>query len=371
MQKEQVTLENKRKLGSGWSPTDSINISNHNYNKEKPIQENVDESSESDPETKELDEYLERRLERIQAQKALRDVRRNSGKIPSIHNKSKSKQKLVIHEDSEYEYILESEEEEEDWLSESSGTITPADKIFTNSFMKENNPKDIRKNEISKRSSNPFEWVLSTNQNKDGRVTHAHARTSKINNDGSCLETKVESFAFSKILDFGEEDEERKEDSYLNPSIDSSNGFSNISAIIGQQNFNRASMLSFQEPSMADEDYEFDNEFKDLYDSQTQDNNDKNIPKISLLESSDGESQDMKMQNNVKILKNDMGKITKDLEKIRDLIMTAPDAQNLLKDIKQANHEEIGEAESEGDSEYDLPEYNSREISDIITSHKM
>jgi len=80
-----------------------------------------------------------------------------------------------------------------------------------------------------------------------------------------------------------------------------------------------------------------------------------------------------------------MEKITKDLEKIRDLVMNNPAAKIAFdsiyeeanskcksKDLKMINDEIAEDCElsenSRSNEEYDLQSYNSREISDIIHS---
>jgi len=108
---------------------------------------------------------------------------------------------------------------------------------------------------------------------------------------------------------------------------------------------------------------------------------------------SDGEYREIELGNNVKYLKNDMDRITKDLELIRDLVLQAPEAKDNFKSLfKDSNIQEsdqkplreleetlemfeeiegegIGEGEFDIDEEdYELPEYNSREISDIINN---
>lgn len=99
---------------------------------------------------------------------------------------------------------------------------------------------------------------------------------------------------------------------------------------------------------------------------------------------SDGEYREMQMDNNVQYLKNDMDRITKDLERIRDLVMKAPENKNaleemywetknlsserkrLLNDSDEQDEDELKKYQDLDSDEYELPEYNSREISDLI-----
>ena len=400
-----LQLINKSKnkgLGQGMSPTVSIMNLNairppkatYGHKHDIKLRNKSEDSYESDPETKELDEYLARRLERIEADKNIKKFKSwsNIDKIieeaKKYNSSGQSKDKpRIIDEDSEYEYILESEEEEEEWLSESEDSITPVDKIFSNSFLNENNPAHSTSKQPSKRSSKLNTKNKAYSKNKSGE--NSWEVISKYNNkyykniQGNFSQLKAKRLTLiNEHNKKGIEIEERKEDSYLHSGLDNSNTFSNtfsnISAIMGQQTFNNSNMLSFDGPNedlaqelenMDDVDNidNIEEELKELYGSEMNENKTNMFSNSLVYSISEGESKDWEMKSNVKILKNDMDKITKDLEKIRDLVMTTEDAKDLLKDIHD-HHGDNGEGEDTDDY---LPEYNSREISDLITDHKI
>lgn len=342
------------------TPGQSINLSKPVRVTKKPVDERSEESIESDPETKELDDYITRRLEKIEQNKKSKAERIDRTEIKVISVSKTPKHKVVIDEDSEFEYILESEEEEEEWVSLSEDTETPVEKIFTNSFLIENNATPTPSRTLSKQNSNPFQVVSKFTHSKEGNITQLKAKRSVLADNGKSVRI-----------------EERKEESFLHPALENSTSFSNISVIMGQHNFNRTSMISFQENSFDNDELEFEREFNDIYNSDSKSNK-KKVSKQSMMDSvSDGEYRELQMDNDVRFLKNDMDRITKDLEKIRDLVMTTSDAKNLLEDIyiegpaeshnKKKVIEEIEEQYID-ESEYELPEYNSREISDIINT---
>jgi hypothetical protein len=345
------------------TPGQSVNLSKPVRVTKKSLDERSEESADSDPDTKELDDYLARRLEIIEQNK------KSKADIKVISVSKSSKQKVIVDEDSEYEYILESEEEEEEeWVSVSEEAEAPIDQIFTSSFLIENNAAPTQNNAIAKKSSNPLQVASKFKHSKEGNISQLKVRRSTLTDNGKAV----------KI-------EERKEDSYIHPALENSTSFSNISVIMGQHNFDRTRMLSFQENSFEDEELEFEREFSEIYNSDSKINHNK-LSKQSMIDSvSDGEYREHQMDNNVKYLKNDMDRITKDLEMIRDLVMTTPEARNLLENIndkraaiaqnKQETDEEIDDITEDAieeqyidESEYELPEYDSCDISDIINN---
>jgi hypothetical protein len=200
-----------------------------------PIDEHSDDSLESDPDTKELDEYLTRRLEQIEESK-MKKQREKEVKIVSASTNKKSKHKHVVDEDSQYEYVLESEEEEDEWNSKSD---TSAERIFTNSFVRENNKptQDVtRTNVQNKKYLNPMDLVSKTTKSNKGSTHQLRAKRQNYNEALNTLEI-----------------EERKEESYVHPSLDNSAAFSNISAIFGQHALNNIhnNTMSFQEDSFS------------------------------------------------------------------------------------------------------------------------
>ena len=94
------------------------------------------DSLDSDPETNELDDYLARRLEKLEKSKKYRmgSHYNDDTKMSVPHLKSKTTSKIVIGEDSEYEYVLESEAEGES-DSDYYDSDTPVDRIFSHSFI--------------------------------------------------------------------------------------------------------------------------------------------------------------------------------------------------------------------------------------------
>jgi hypothetical protein len=342
-----------------------------------PIDERLDDSEGSDIEAKELDDYLTKRLERIEETKKQKKKEKEI-KIEQFSKHKKPKTRMVIDEDSEFEYILESEEEEDEWDSESE---CPVEKIFSNSFIQENDPSLHWNNQLElaeRRSIKPFELMQKTTKTDKGTIHQLHARKTNFLNGGK----------IKKV-------EERKEESYIHPALDNTNAFSNISAIFGQHNLtNNNNMLSFQEDSFTKEyeELEFENDLSELWNNSENKNKRKKHKKKatgSMLQSvSDGEYREMQMDNNVQYLKNDMDRITKDLERIRDLVMKVPEnkkaleeiydeAKNLSSEKKRLPHDSEEEDEEEDElrkyqdldsDDYELPEYNSREISDLINN---
>lgn len=140
--------ENDEELSDSMLISDSLK--DHDY----------DLSSDSDIETKELDDYINRRLAKIEETKAKKEKSKLSRKEST--KLIKSKEKIVIFDDSQYEYVLESEEDEEEYSC--SEDNTQLEQIFTKSFLVENmrasdalcrpNNALLSANEVSQLSSN-------------------------------------------------------------------------------------------------------------------------------------------------------------------------------------------------------------------------
>ena len=379
IQREQLTLDNNIGIAIAMTPADSYNRSTRKKTQKRRIEEKPEEHVESDPETKDLDDYLARRLAKLEETKRSKKTQPEPEvKFSNRSKNSKAKERFVVEEDSEYEYILESEEEEDEWEGDSEAGHSPDDKIFSNSFLRENNAHPRRQSRIKKPAhlvENPMQLISKVNKGNTGTVTQTQAKRTKLLNGGKVFQI-----------------EERKEDSYIHPALDNSSAFSNISAIFGQHNFasNQKNMLSFQEESFLHDydDLEFEHDLSELCNNSDSKKRKKAKRRNSMLETvSDGEYREIQMDNNVKYLRNDMDKITKDLEKIRDLVMQSPDAKMLidsefeeakgkhvrrqLKEAMRHNDEDdidIDDLLEGEEDEYSLPEYNSREISDLINN---
>ena len=268
-------------------------------------------SSDSDIETKELDDYINRRLAKIEETKAKKEKSKLSKKENS--KQPKSKEKIVIFDDSEYEYILESEEDEEEYSS--SEDNTQLDQIFSKSFLAENMRASdalliaknslVAPNEVSRLSSN-------LQRSKLGPMRSTVTRKSEIKNNGSILQV-----------------EERKEDSYIHPAFENSVAFSNISGIFGHQTLNNHGLMSLRDDSFANEyeDLEFESNLeKELNWNSEKKSKHARIPSVVDTVSED-EYGNTHKDSHIVYLKNDMEKITKDLERIRDLVMNNPNAK--------------------------------------------
>lgn len=379
IKRDQLTLDNNLELAIAMTPADSYNRSTRKKSQKRHIEEKPEEHVESDPETKDLDDYLSRRLAKLEETKrSKRTQPEPEVKISNRSKHSKANEKFVVDEDSEYEYILESEEEEDEWEGDSEAGHSPDDKIFSNSFLRENNPNPRRKSKVNKPNQpaeNPLQLISKINKGNTGTIAQTQAKRAKLLEGGKVVQI-----------------EERKEDSYIHPALDNSSAFSNISAIFGQHNFvsNQKNMLSFQEESFLNDydDLEFEHDLSELCNNSDSKKRKKAKRMNSMLETvSDGEYREIQMDNNVKYLRNDMDKITKDLEKIRDLVMQSPDAKVLVdaefeevkgkrirKQLKEAMRQnddddiDIDDLLEGEEDEYSLPEYNSREISDLINN---
>mmetsp|Transcript_12922 Transcript_12922/g.14826 ORF Transcript_12922/g.14826 Transcript_12922/m.14826 type:complete len:429 (-) Transcript_12922:439-1725(-) len=248
MCREQMNLsEGKKRSKNSQSKTGDSLLLSESLNRFEGISE---ESSDSDLEKRELDEYLSRRLAKLEEAKSKREATASKEKKASQQMKSVSKEKVVVLEDSEYEYILESEEEEDEWSSESGNVDVQVDKIFTQSFMEENmRSSDVQARRSLKPEDNPFQMVSSKQKMNGGSVYHTVARRSEVKENGNVLQI-----------------EERKEDSYIHPAFENSVAFSNISGIFGQQTFNNHNLLSLKDDSFAHDydDLEFENDLNEL-----------------------------------------------------------------------------------------------------------
>ena len=143
-------------------------------------------------------------------------------------------------------------------------------------------------------------------------------RKSEVKNNGSILQI-----------------EERKEDSYIHPAFENSVAFSNISGIFGQQTFNNHGMLSLRDDSFANEydDLEFKSNLeKELFWKSEKKGKHTRVPSVVDTISEDDFGMSHK-ESNIVYLKNDMDKITKDLERIRDLVMNNPNAKQAFDEI--------------------------------------
>jgi len=327
---------------------------------------------DSDPEANELDAYLGRRLEKIERSKKYRDaLKYGKGADTSIDSKTTSK--IVIGEDTEYRYVLESDEgESSDTDSESESEYnesdTPVDRIFSHSFIQQSKgtekefsyndaPQKLQKKKSLKQEINPEDYKK------------VEKKSSSIKKTEKCIEV-----------------EEVKEEGYFHHILDKSEVFSNISAIWDHPNtnnlkniinFNPAHGISFED------DTEFGKDIKNLH---LEEFGGEYTDKI------DDDSEEFQIKKKTKVVKKDINEIAKDLEKIRDLVMLNGDkGEGDQEDV--ANDDEIEDYDEEEEKEYEfgegeyrmeedelwegeeseqessnaLPEYNSREISDFIT----
>lgn len=248
-----------------------------------------------------MDDYISKRLEK--ADKSNKNISKSKNKSLLLVPDSPPKQ-LIIGEDSEYEYILESEEDEEEYSDYENESTE--NKIFSNSFLNDNNRAE------------PFAFETNVLHHREGSVIQTRARNSVMAHGGKVKIT-----------------EERKEDSYIHPALDKSGAFSNISAILGKHTFNNHNLLSLKDDSFAHEcdELEFEHELDSLcntsehaYSGQrkkgSQNNNEKKTKhyyKPSVASTiSEG---DLDIENNVAHLKSNMAQMTKELERIRDLVM--------------------------------------------------
>jgi hypothetical protein len=348
LRKEQLSFKNNIGLAIALTPSDSLDQSRLNTHK---IDETQDENDDSDKERDDLDDYLTKRLQKV-------DCSYRTAKPSKTTNNDDfrtPKQQIAADDDSEYEYILESEEEEDEWND--SEVEMPSNQIFSRSFIAE---------EQHRKEKNPFYVETKVSKNKDGSMIQMRARKSLISENGNMIIT-----------------EERKEDSYIHPALDNSHAFSNISAILGHHNFNNTNMQSVKDESFAKdcEELEFENELDDLCQnsSDKMKRRAKHAHKQSALDSvSDGEYREYEIESNVKNLKSNMAQMTKELERIRDLVMKSPESKMVLDSIlsdslqgtKKNNIKIIGDeiidmSQYEDSCDEDNG-YNSREISDLI-----
>lgn len=212
------------------------------------------DSLDSDPETNELDDYLARRLDKIEKSKSYKHTRRANfeSKRSDPPLKSKTTSKIVIGEDTEYEYVLESEDEGE---SESESEYyesddTPVDRIFSNSFLHQSKNQTMGKGEyilglifteclIPKHESlhtvtNSFIELM----NSEGPNTVQKKKSLKQRLSPSDYQKFERKTSNIKKTDKFVDIEEVKEDGYFQNILDKSEVFSNISAICDYPNSN-------------------------------------------------------------------------------------------------------------------------------------
>ena len=102
---EQIAIENKEKKNEDF---DYSNLSNSLL-----ISESSNKSI-SNKEAEELDDYLSKRLSKLEEVKHQKESSKAVIKEQSKVSKPASKEKIVLYDDTEYEYILESEEDEDE-----------------------------------------------------------------------------------------------------------------------------------------------------------------------------------------------------------------------------------------------------------------
>eukprot|EP00344_Euplotes_crassus_P008986 CAMPEP_0197001432 /NCGR_PEP_ID=MMETSP1380-20130617/6133_1 /TAXON_ID=5936 /ORGANISM="Euplotes crassus, Strain CT5" /LENGTH=435 /DNA_ID=CAMNT_0042419099 /DNA_START=723 /DNA_END=2027 /DNA_ORIENTATION=- len=372
---EESKVENNRQISNAsiWSKVHGMRssliedmIRREQSNLEK-LYPNFDydspDSLDSDPETNELDDYLTRRLEKIEKSKSCKHTRRANfeSKRSDPPLKSKTTSKIVIGEDTEYEYVLESADEGESESEYYESDDTPVDRIFSNSFLHQSKNQTLGKELMKNEGPNTVQKKKSLKQRlSPSDYQKFERKTSNIKKT-------------DKFVDI----EEVKEDGYFQSILDKSEVFSNISAICDYPNSNNLKNVITYNPNHGisfEEEVDLDKEIKNLnleeFESEYTDTN-------------DGDSGVFGFQKNSKVMKKDMNKIAQDLEKIRDIVMRNGDRKE---------GEGAEDEEDEGDKEYDLddeeyrmvegeicegeeseeddsnlPEYNSREISDFIT----
>lgn len=91
---EQLTIDNRgNNIGNAFRMSPAVSIMNSNaiIPSNRISEEDSDESCESDPETKELDDYLTRRLEKLEIEKKTKLNKISEKNKPFIKNKSKLK----------------------------------------------------------------------------------------------------------------------------------------------------------------------------------------------------------------------------------------------------------------------------------------
>lgn len=230
LRKEQLSFKNNIGLAIALTPSELLD---HSRAQTYQINETQDENDDSDQERQDLDDYITQRLNKIENSR--RSHRAQKSKHQK-HNYITPKRGVVIANDSQYEYILESEESEDEWNE----ADTPSNQIFSQSFLAE-------QQRAGRTDSDDYTIHINYNKNNDGSIMQMRARKSLVK--GNVMVT-----------------EERKEDSYIHPALDNSQAFSNISAIMGQHAFNNPNMQSMQDDSLAYdcEELEFDYELDSL-----------------------------------------------------------------------------------------------------------
>ena len=269
-------------------------------------------NNNSDLEAKELDDYLTKRLEKIEKEKEKKEASKIDENKKSHIHKDSSKEKLVLFDDTEYEYILELEEEEDESESEDQ---TCVDNIFSRSFMEENargsDAHTFQRSSMAS-SSNPFQLISSSQRMSIGSMRNTLTRRSEIKDNGEFMQI-----------------EERKEDSYIHPALENS-AFSNISGIFGQQTFNK-NLLSWKDDSLENDsdELEFKSNYKEFISKEDRKWKHSRIPS-AFENGSENDNDALYQKRNANILKDDMQKITQDLERIRDLVMNNPEAKQVF-----------------------------------------
>lgn len=318
-----------------------------------------------------LDEYVKKRLRNLEMQK--RRQQKETRQLPDLSEDLVKLDPNDQDDESEYEFVLESEEAEEEWESSSEEEkLQPGEQIFTQSFMNEANQDESGNyNRFSLQTpEKPLEFESVLKRDEEGMVLKNRARQSQVLGDGKVLQT-----------------DERREESYIHPALSNSSVFSNISAIMDGPNFGNQEMLSFKNDSIFEDykDLEIEKDIDEICENSGEKGRSEmksHTYKGSQLDSiSDGEYREIKIENDVKYIQKDVDHMTKEIERIRDLIIKSPDAKKLLDSIYEnsSQHNTSGARKKKrklkmlGDEILSTTEnvdnsdtYNSREISDLI-----
>lgn len=304
---EQIAIENKEKKNEDF---DYSNLSNSLL-----ISESSNKSI-SNKEAEELDDYLSKRLSKLEEVKHQKESSKAVIKEQSKVSKPASKEKIVLYDDTEYEYILESEEDEDE--DSESEDQTWVDNIFSRSFLEENGRtsevQPFQRGSVAS-SIEPFQLASNIPRTSMGSMRNTITRRSEVKENGKILQI-----------------EERKEDSYIHPALENSI-FSNISGIFGKQAINN-NLMSWKDDSFEDdwEELEFKSDFKES--KQNTQKKTRHIRMRSAVETlAEKENAELHKEKNIQHIKEDIDTITKDLERIRDLVLNNPAAKEVFDSI--------------------------------------